>query len=538
MKRFLSFFSVLVFIVACDKPVVLNTLGSISGVVIDSKTVAPLAGVRVSLSPTGSSQVTGQDGTFLFDRLQVQEYTLVATKDGYKAEQQKVSVNPGVTSSAHFTLTTTSGAFSVTPAELDFGNTTTSMRVQVRNASGAPTNFSTKTSNNWLTVSPETGTITQSDYLTVLVSREGLSPGDYSGDVTIRYDGETLIIPVKMSIMSNTAANISLESIDEVGAHTAKAKAALTSIGAAAVTKMGICWSASNTVPTINDESTNQGDAYSPCDFSALLSGLTSETTYYCRAYAQNAYGITYSDQCLSFTTTSEQSGNVDDTGVAVKQGLMFYLSFDGSTVQDESDNELEAVSIGSPSFLTDTPSGSGMSLALNGTKGQYISIPYPLFDGLNNYSIAFWAKDFGTGSFVSALNKNGYASGNRPKVYLSATGKLIFDTYGRDVTNSQYWTPPFSYPLTDIQSGKWHHFCVTLDIASYRNAEKKLYVDGVFVDTIVDDTCDISTTKVIIGGNAEGGYAVSMTTKIDNVRFYNRTLSKEEAKAIYDSEK
>ena len=179
MKRLFAFLSALAILSACDEPVLLNSFGSISGVVVDSKTVAPLAGVRVSMSPTGTSQVTGQDGTFLFDRLQVQEYTLVATKDGYKSEQQKVSVNPGVTSPAHFTLTPMSGAFSVNPEELDFGNTNTSMKIQVRNLSGTATNYSVTTSNKWLSVSPETGTITQSDYLTVLVSREGLSPGDY-----------------------------------------------------------------------------------------------------------------------------------------------------------------------------------------------------------------------------------------------------------------------------------------------------------------------------------------------------------------------
>ena len=540
MKRLSVLLLAIVVAITCDKPVVLNPYGSISGVVIDSRTVAPLAGARISLSPTGSSQITGQDGTFLFDRLQAQDYTLVVSKEGYKSDQQKVTVNPGQTSSAHISLTASSGSFSVTPAELDFGSSTTSMKIQVRNASGTPTNYSTQTSNKWLTVTPETGTITQSDYLTILVSREGLSPGDYMGEVTIRYDGETLIVPVKMSIMSNTAASISLESIFEVGAHTAKAKAALTSIGASSVTKMGICWSATNTAPTVNDESTNQGDAYAPCDFTALLTGLKAETTYYCRAYAQNAYEITYSDPCMTIITASEQSGGSEETGIAVKQGLMFYLSFDGGTVQDESDNNLETIAIGAPSFLTDTPSGSGMSLSLNGTKGQYISVPYALFDDLNNYSITFWAKDFSVGSFVSALSIHGvdYASANRPKVYLSATGKLIFDTYGRTASDSQYWTPPFSYPFTDLQSDKWHHFCVTLDIPSFRHAEKKLYVDGVFVDTIVDDTCIQNTTKVIIGGDAEGGYAVSMTTKIDNVRFYNRTLSKEEVNVLYNSEK
>ena len=361
-----------------------------------------------------------------------------------------------------------------------------------------------------------------------MVSREGLSPGEYSGEVTVRYAGETLIIPVVMNIMSSAAATVSIESINEVGANSAKVKASIISVGSSSVTKMGICWSSEHNKPSISDKISNQGSATAPCSFTALLTDLTPETTYYCRAYAQNAAGVSYSDECLSFTTTSTESGGGSggEQG-SVTQGLMLYLTFDDGVVKDESINEVETIPIGGElTFLADTPNGTGKSLFLNGIKGQYISIPYALFDGLNNYSISFWAKDFGMGSFVSALNVNGkqYASYNRPKVFIDSNSKIIFDTFGRAVEGYSTGTP-FSYPLTNIQSGQWHHICVTLDIPSYRNANKCLYIDGAYVDTMV-------------GGDAEGGYSVSMTTKIDNIRFYNRTLSKEEVKTIFQSEK
>lgn len=533
--------SCLIIAISCSEEPVLNTFGSISGVVMDARANAPLGGVRVSLTPTGSSQVTGQDGAYLFDNLQVQEYTIVFSKEGYRSDQQKVSVKPGITSSAHASLVPMAGSFTVDPSELDFGSTQSSMKIQVRNASGTATNFSASTSNSWLSVTPETGTITQSDYLTVVVSREGLSPGDYAGDVTIRYAGETLAIPVKMSIMSHSAAMVTIENVSEVGSNSAKVHGALLSIGASSVSKMGFCYSSSNTIPTTSDSVTNQGDAFSPCSFSAILMNLTPETTYYCRAFAQNAAGIAYSEQCLSFTTTtaSESGGGGGGDTPTVAQGLMLYFTFDDGEVKDLTDNEIEAVTIGSPSFLTDTPNGAGMSLFLNGLKGQYISIPYALFDGLNNYSISFWAKDFGGGSFVSGMSVLGisYAAYNRPKVYLNTDGKLVFDTYGRAVNDASFVTPAFSYPFTSLQSGEWHHICVTLDIVGYRDAHKYLYVDGSFVDTLNDDVCDKQTNKILIGGDAEGGYSVPLTSKIDNVRFYNRTLSKEEVKAIFNSE-
>ncbi len=73
----------------------------------------------------------------------------------------------------------------------------------------------------------------------------------------------------------------------------------IISDGGSMVTTRGICWSTSPN-PTINDNHTNNG--LDTGSFTSNLTGLTSNTTYYVRAYATNAAGITYGNQ-VTFTT-------------------------------------------------------------------------------------------------------------------------------------------------------------------------------------------------------------------------------------------
>lgn len=66
------------------------------------------------------------------------------------------------------------------------------------------------------------------------------------------------------------------------------------------VTARGICWSATNLQPTLNDQHTSDG--YGSGNFVSHLTNLQSGTHYYVRAYAVNAQGIGYGE-VKEFTT-------------------------------------------------------------------------------------------------------------------------------------------------------------------------------------------------------------------------------------------
>jgi uncharacterized protein (TIGR02145 family) len=65
------------------------------------------------------------------------------------------------------------------------------------------------------------------------------------------------------------------------------------------VAERGVCWS-NTTSPTIEDSRTVEGGGTG--SFTSYLTGLTSNTTYYARAYARNRNGVTYGNP-LKFTT-------------------------------------------------------------------------------------------------------------------------------------------------------------------------------------------------------------------------------------------
>ena len=74
----------------------------------------------------------------------------------------------------------------------------------------------------------------------------------------------------------------------------------VTSDGGSSVYERGICYSSYNTQPTISDSYVVSGSGTGL--FTATITGLNNNVTYYYRAYAINAAGIAYG-QVLSFTT-------------------------------------------------------------------------------------------------------------------------------------------------------------------------------------------------------------------------------------------
>ncbi len=93
--------------------------------------------------------------------------------------------------------------------------------------------------------------------------------------------------------------SVSTVSVSEITSTTAIVVGNLTSEGGASVTARGVCWNTSSS-PTISNNviSVGTGTGY----FAGSLTGLTSKTKYYVRAYGTNSYGTAYGNE-LVFTT-------------------------------------------------------------------------------------------------------------------------------------------------------------------------------------------------------------------------------------------
>ncbi len=82
----------------------------------------------------------------------------------------------------------------------------------------------------------------------------------------------------------------------------------------ASITSRGICWSTSAN-PTTADSKTNDGTGAG--SFTSQIDGLSSNTTYYIRAYAVNSAGTAYGDQLILKTmtgTVTDIDGNIYQT--------------------------------------------------------------------------------------------------------------------------------------------------------------------------------------------------------------------------------
>ena len=67
--------------------------GLLTGIVVDSYTAAPVEGVTVSIDGTNYKFVTKADGTYYFDNLIVGDYTIIYSKDGYRAQKSETVKN-------------------------------------------------------------------------------------------------------------------------------------------------------------------------------------------------------------------------------------------------------------------------------------------------------------------------------------------------------------------------------------------------------------------------------------------------------------
>jgi hypothetical protein len=100
---------------------------------------------------------------------------------------------------------------------------------------------------------------------------------------------------------SSGKPSITLFHITGTGFIDATFSAEIADGGDAPVTKRGVCWSETSSLPTIQDDTvvvSSSGNS-----FSGSIKGLKSYATYYARAYATNSFGTEYSSNVAEFTT-------------------------------------------------------------------------------------------------------------------------------------------------------------------------------------------------------------------------------------------
>jgi hypothetical protein len=96
--------------------------------------------------------------------------------------------------------------------------------------------------------------------------------------------------------LQNFTLDVTTQAVTDFTANSAVGNASIKGLGFPFPTAHGFCWSINTATPTIADHSNNLGGASSIGTFSANITELSSNTTYYVRAYASNDEGTSYGE--------------------------------------------------------------------------------------------------------------------------------------------------------------------------------------------------------------------------------------------------
>ena len=126
----------------------------------------------------------------------------------------------------------------------------------------------------------------------------------------------------KVFTTRNGIPEVSTGMVTDIRGGIAFCDGTVTDDGGLNVIARGVCWSLVNN-PTVNDSHTIDGSGIG--SFTSIITGLSSNSTYYVRAYASTSQSITYGEE-LSFTTLDLPMGAVDGL-FSVNDTLQVYFS-------------------------------------------------------------------------------------------------------------------------------------------------------------------------------------------------------------------
>lgn len=362
MKRILSLLLVsmtlIVFNQSCKKPVE-EQKGAINGYVTDKATGDYVENATVLLMPVNKTATTKSDGYFEFVELKLGDYSISASRDGYKdyEDDQTISVKDSDAISHDIEMEKLVSSMKVVDddgdeiSELNFGNLTDdiSRTFYILNDGEIPVNYQIEITSSWINIDATEGML-QPDSLeriVVIIDREKLSAGEnlatvnvVSGDNSVElivkaYKSINIITLEPSDITTNSAIlkgsiNIENKSFAERGF--------ILYIDEATSTKYVVSGNDmgeySHQVMNLGDGQTYRYEAYMICNDETVYGGEITFTTE--QIPDPESPIVTTADVTDITQTTAVSGGNVtDDGGAAVTARGVCWSTSQNPTISD-----------------------------------------------------------------------------------------------------------------------------------------------------------------------------------------------------------
>lgn len=308
----------------CAKDV-LDTTGSISGIIRDAINNSTLQGATVTLSTSARSTVTGADGYYQFVDVEQGNYTVSVTKADYTSDSKTVTVLIGQETPLDFSLYPANSALEVIPLSLDFGETDSQLHLNIMNTGQATMTWQITENIQWISCIPTSGTVLagQTGSTVITVDRSGLAIGSYTNTLVVSSDdGGSQTVRLTMTVGASVGGlpQVAIIGVENITDAAATFLGTLTTVGTSQVTAHGFCWDTEPAPSLEKGTHIDFGQTNEPKDqFSYGVSNLTPNTTYYVRAYATNEEGTIYSSREERFTTTVTPQRPQVESGVATQ---------------------------------------------------------------------------------------------------------------------------------------------------------------------------------------------------------------------------
>jgi hypothetical protein len=302
---------------------------------------------------------------------------------------------------------------------------------------------------------------------------------------------------------------VSTGSITDFSFSAATANGSLDNDGGAPILEMGFCISESIN-PTLSDIAykvpTTKGA------FKCILDNLKANTKYYVRAYAKNIKGVAYGIQTV-FTTQSIKN--------TLLNGLIAYYPFSGNA-KDATQNANHGTIKGA--ILTTDRFGNGNS-AFSFSNGANISVP--MVNLLHNLPVR---------TFSCWFNANGPQNGGR--IYETTYLNGGIGMYNGNILDAWYSNGKKECNVTNIKTGALNQWHCLVYVTDCNTGMGSIYLDGIFIESRMGfpNTPPSNWLNNYLRFGL-GAQSESFNGKIDDVGIWNRVLTNEEIKDLYQKE-